>query len=516
MMRLDSIKGASVALMAARLVVAQNSSITSTSILAGVPECALPCMTSTIEAADCGLANADQLASCLCTNIPLQSAINICVQLNCSSLAEQAAAFGVENEVCAGYPIQSRTNVAIITATITIAVSVPIVAARCATRLMFTKRLWSDDYLSIFALIMLLGLAGIEIFSAGHGSGLHYWNQNLDDIVVQRKLFYVSKILYVVVQGVGKIAVLILYQRLFKTPKGVRGYQLAFHRACRVLIVLTFIMEAIYLFLIAFQCLPVASLWDPSIPSTRCVGVTAAWVAGGSVNIAADVALMILPIPILLKLQISNRRRSVVSFMFIVASLGIIASLVRIKYLAEGSSQYDSTWYNVYVNAWSTIELLCVVVCGCVPALKPALSLFKKKIISTITGVNSEVKSTANGGMMSTSRKSMQSRKSTSNFSTKLPPSYHLSPLSSGASVKYDLNYGVNYSEELSEVPRIPERAVRSLSVGNIDPLRFHRLTPVRPPQPPRRASWSGSDEGLILDEPYNFKSSGNRSNIEE
>lgn len=87
------------------------------------------------------------------------------------------------------------------------------------------------------------------------------------------------------------------------------------------MIVLTFAIEGTYIFIIAFQCLPVAALWDPSIKDFTCLNAGIAFAAGAVLNIASDFVLMILPLPALWKLQTSKRKRFGVAFMLAIASL---------------------------------------------------------------------------------------------------------------------------------------------------------------------------------------------------
>ncbi|KAI4599970.1 hypothetical protein KJ359_001071 [Pestalotiopsis sp. 9143b] len=196
-------------------------------------------------------------------------------------------------------------------------VSIPVVLARCATRIKLTNKLWPDDYMSLISLAALLAIASIQIYSVSQGSGMHYWNTDLEKVELTRQLFYVAKILYVFVQCTGKIAVLLLYQRVFDTGHGAQWLR----RAIKVMIVLTFAIEGTYIFIIAFQCLPVASLWDPSIKDFTCLNAGVAFAAGAVLNIASDFVLMILPLPALWKLQTSKRKRFGVAFMLAIASL---------------------------------------------------------------------------------------------------------------------------------------------------------------------------------------------------
>jgi hypothetical protein len=87
------------------------------------------------------------------------------------------------------------------------------------------------------------------------------------------------------------------------------------------MMVLTFLSEAVFVLLIALQCQPVAALWDPAITDAKCFDGTVAFSVGGILNIASDLALMILPIPALRKLQVSAKKRAGIALVLAIASL---------------------------------------------------------------------------------------------------------------------------------------------------------------------------------------------------
>ncbi|KAH8674248.1 hypothetical protein BX600DRAFT_509433 [Xylariales sp. PMI_506] len=363
------------------VVAADTSSLASRAsnitLLAGVPDCALPCA-SVISAAGCFLKeNTTLLTGCLCANVSIQSSYSTCVQSHCPQLLDQsreftrtavtnvdiwlmvppAVTFDVENQICEGYPVESRANVGIVTAIVTISIGVPIVLARCVTRFKLTGRLWSDDYMSIFTLAMVLVMAGTQLWSSHRGLGQHYWTIDLNNFPFIRLMFYVSKLLYVVVQCTGKVAILMVYQRIFDSNHVSRW----FRRTIKVLISLTFLIEGIYIFIIAFQCIPISAQWDSSVTNARCLNLDVAFTLAAVINIVSDLVLMILPIPELRKLQVSRKKKWGVALMFIIASF---------KPYSNQISHRRRIRYYVDLFSWSIIELLCVVVCGSIPALR--------------------------------------------------------------------------------------------------------------------------------------------------
>lgn len=169
------------------------------------------------------------------------------------------------------------------------------------------------------------------------------------------------------------------------------------------------------IFVICFQCAPLAHMWDDTIPG-RCINldpnVLLQNVAIG--NIVTDVIIMLLPLPVVWQLKLSRdqenradngvRLRSYVgppslhllrfsALPFRVPSFAaatnrtnndrstcVIAAL-RATNLAQKS---DITYSFVAVVAWSTSELTSGILCASLPTLRPLFiqmfpSLFPKK-----------------------------------------------------------------------------------------------------------------------------------------
>ncbi|KAI4602559.1 hypothetical protein KJ359_009807 [Pestalotiopsis sp. 9143b] len=242
---------------------------------------------------------------------------------------EAGVSMYIENAMCAAYPKQSQVNVIITACIITFALAIPVVAARCFARWKLSSRLWSDDYMSIAA-----------------------------------TLDYAGQIAYIWVQITSKLAVLLLYYRVFKVASWFRW-------AVKICMVFKLMHGLVYTFVVLFQCSPVSAFWDTTITDATCLNEGLIIFSGSIVSIVEDVVLMLLPIPELRKLQVSGRKRWGVAIMFAFASFGTIASIIRLRYLLVLDEGYDSTWKDVDVVVWSLIENLMAVVCGSLPSLRP-------------------------------------------------------------------------------------------------------------------------------------------------
>lgn len=68
-----------------------------------------------------------------------------------------------------------------------------------------------------------------------------------------------------------------------------------------------------------FQCHPIAKLWDMSMPG-HCVLIPQ-WLASGISNVAIDIMVLLVPVPGLMKWEVSTRMKVLAGGAFVVGSL---------------------------------------------------------------------------------------------------------------------------------------------------------------------------------------------------
>jgi len=100
---------------------------------------------------------------------------------------------------------------------------------------------------------------------------------------------------------VVKDSILYQYLRFFVA----RPYRIAVW----VLITLICVVGLLFLLIASFSCWPVAFFWDKSIKGGHCVNFTAIWFTFSGFSIATDLAIWVLPIPVLWKLQLPKKQR---------------------------------------------------------------------------------------------------------------------------------------------------------------------------------------------------------------
>jgi hypothetical protein len=114
------------------------------------------------------------------------------------------------------------------------------------------------------------------------------------------------------VQNLAKFSILLFYLHLFPDPR--------FRLWTKILIAWITCRAFAFLMAVLLECVPVNALWDLNVRA-RCINTTAIVFAGAGFSIAEDIVIILLPIPELMRLNLSLRRRVALMFMFALGSL---------------------------------------------------------------------------------------------------------------------------------------------------------------------------------------------------
>lgn len=123
---------------------------------------------------------------------------------------------------------------------------------------------------------------------------------------------YIAENVYVVILGLVKVSILTFYLGVFPHTW--------FRRTTWGAIIFIGISTATLSFLTIFQCKPVAYFWNKDLHGT-CININALAYANSAMSIVQDILIVVLPIPVLIKLQLGRKKKLAVLFMFAVGSL---------------------------------------------------------------------------------------------------------------------------------------------------------------------------------------------------
>lgn len=145
-----------------------------------------------------------------------------------------------------------------------------------------------------------------------HGYGMHKADLSKDELHMALKLFFIAQTPYKVTVCLNKVATILLYLRLFSSPR---------FRVVALTIMGLIVAASIgSICATIFQCIPVAGAWNHSIKS-RCINSGQFWVAYAVMNILTDVMVLVLPIPMIQKLTLGKRDKTMLYGLFLLGGL---------------------------------------------------------------------------------------------------------------------------------------------------------------------------------------------------
>ena len=112
-----------------------------------------------------------------------------------------------------------------------------------------------------------------------------------------------------------KVAILILYHRTFPVK--------SFRRAVYVVSAIVLADSVAIFFAVCFYCVPIRHLWDPSAPG-RCDNRALFTTLASSTLLVTDLILYFMPVPVILKLQMTTRRKVEIIAIFLLGGLYVI------------------------------------------------------------------------------------------------------------------------------------------------------------------------------------------------
>ncbi|KAK4164049.1 hypothetical protein QBC43DRAFT_289282 [Cladorrhinum sp. PSN259] len=262
------------------------------------------------------------------------------------------------------------------------------VAARLYSRVISMGRIFIDDYVVIFSIVLCycyLGLAGTAI---AYGGGRHLMTLSPDNI--QSALFFIIISFVPGVSGfvIPKFAVVILLAKLLNPGRT--------HRIIMWVISVSYFLMMIGMLVINFaQCTPAAAQWGGAegVCWNRKYTVDYS-MALGIVSVFFDFYLAIYPTIVLLQLQLHWQKK-----LALASSLGFgycAGAITCYKcYTLSGLLEIVDFTYTVDdVVIWTNIEACCVLIGACIPTLYP---LMKKVFGNSVLGGTSGRSGPSNG-----------------------------------------------------------------------------------------------------------------------
>jgi hypothetical protein len=188
-------------------------------------------------------------------------------------------------------------------------------------------------------------------------------------LILGLKLFYTAESFYIVTLTLTKISILFFYLRIFPN-RWMRS-------SIYTLMAINILSSVIFLFMEIFQCTPVKFNWEGwkgNFGSYHCVDVNKLVVAATGFCVGLDAAILLLPLPLLFRLNMSWRTKAGVIFMFSLGAFILGTACVRLHYTLQYARSSNPTWDHLDVLIWSGLETAVSMIVTSLPAIR---SLFK-------------------------------------------------------------------------------------------------------------------------------------------
>ncbi|KAK6380315.1 hypothetical protein LTS17_005504 [Exophiala oligosperma] len=305
--------------------------------------------------------------ACICTDKELTAAITECVAVKCT-IREALTTQNVSYTTC-GAPIRDRSHLVSGFGAGGGAVALIVYFVRIFAKYTVPAATFGYDDLSI-TIAMALGVvfSVLSLILTKNGYGKDIWTIPFDHITEILKIYYIDEVVYIITVSMTKVAILCFYLRVFP--------EMYFRRLVLIAMAATIAYMIAFVLVSALQCQPVSLAWThwDGEHEGHCNNVNAqGWAAAGT-NIALDVAIIVMPLGLISRLNLHWKKKLQISIMLSVGVFVTIVSILRLDTLFSFAKSSNVSYDGVPFGYWSSIELHVGIICACMPAL---YSLFK-------------------------------------------------------------------------------------------------------------------------------------------
>ncbi|GAB1316376.1 hypothetical protein MFIFM68171_06586 [Madurella fahalii] len=136
-----------------------------------------------------------------------------------------------------------------------------------------------------------------------------------------------------------------------------------------------------------FFCIPVHSFWDPTIPNRRCINGPVKWYTDAGLNLALDLVIFFLPLPIVKSLTLPLRQKLWLYFVLALGFFVCIMSALRVYFLWVTITR-RSPWAAIEIATWSTIDINVSIAIACIITLKPLVAKLCPRLLTSDETLN--------------------------------------------------------------------------------------------------------------------------------
>ncbi|KAI0377676.1 hypothetical protein F5Y04DRAFT_263932 [Hypomontagnella monticulosa] len=355
-------------------------------LAAVLPECAAACMLTAVGASSCAVSN----QTCLCHDQAFNTKATVCITANCTI----REAFFTKNLTSTSCGIEPTVDHSFYPVFITFLILAAIsLLLRIIARFQARLPMWWDDFFITLPFLGCICFMVIVIIITPRGFGTDIWAIHFDDITFIFKAMYAIFVLYSTCRQLVRLSILFFYHRILgRIPLAKRLIQYTFALIIGCCVAFDFA--------IIFACTPVDYFWTrwDGEHEGHCININALLWAGGIIALVVDIWVILIPIPFIMRLKLSARKKILAALMFAFGVFVLIISIYRLTTINYFTLSQNPTLDFVKTGTWGGLEIFVGIICACLPnfhsLLRPVygwigLSSLKPKTYATGKSGNS-------------------------------------------------------------------------------------------------------------------------------
>ncbi|EPS38722.1 hypothetical protein H072_7562 [Dactylellina haptotyla CBS 200.50] len=290
---------------------------------------------------------------------------------------------GAENDGLLPHP---RTTTIVVPLFVTFtAISTVAVALRLWSRHRVAGGIKTDDWVTVLGYFLTIMWGAVAIHhSNANGEYQAFWDLSWTSLRETYRTYFALTALYPWVMMVIKISLLIFYYAVTNI-----NYM---RWAVWAIGFITVGNTLAGFFITVLACRPI-NYWDHLLENPCKINRGTANVCIAAIYMFTDIAIWVLPMPLVWRLKLPVRERILAVITFGVGAVACIASGFRIKALLDFESYDAQSSSSLLISAWTITELNLALICASAPAIRALFKFFAPKIRTTVTGTISTMQS---------------------------------------------------------------------------------------------------------------------------
>ncbi|KAL5401423.1 hypothetical protein PMIN06_004714 [Paraphaeosphaeria minitans] len=328
-------------------------------VLGHLPDCAQTCFGAAVQnQTECEPTD----MPCICASPAIHAAIQGCVGASCT-IRQALVAVNTTQTMCHA-PIRDKTGKLLWVAIVSGALALLAIIMRSTVALLSEHWRW-DDVCALAAWFFSIPLTVLQLITPGLGLGKDTWTVETWKIIRVLQMIYASQAGYFLTIGFTKLTFLFFFLYIFPT-QGVRT-------TVFILMGITVCHSLGFELALIFSCLPIRAVWTGWMkeePYHYCMNQNAFIYAAAGTNFAIDLGILTVPIPQLLKLKLSLRRKFFMVCIFSTGVLTMIVSCIRIQTIATYGNSNNPMYDSLEAALYSVLEQNVGLICICMPMFR--------------------------------------------------------------------------------------------------------------------------------------------------